>query len=58
MIYWAFPSLSFTIGNQPGGKKKVQILKRCVAVLGSEGGEFLYTIKVKKENLLTAGTSI
>lgn len=32
MIYWAFPTLSFTIGNQSGGKKKVQILKRCVAV--------------------------
>lgn len=57
MIYWAFPSLSFTIGNQPE-KKKVQILKRCVAVLGGDGGEFLRTIKVKKENSLTAGTLI
>lgn len=57
MIYWAFPSLSFTIGNQPG-KKKVQILKRCVAVWGSQGVEFLCTIKVEKENCLTAGTLI
>lgn len=57
MIYWAFPSLSFTIGNQPE-KKKVQILKRCVAVLEGDGGEFLRTIKVKKENSLTAGTLI
>jgi hypothetical protein len=37
MIYWAFPSLPFTIGSQPGKKKKVQILKRCVSVLSGLG---------------------
>lgn len=49
MIYWAFPSLSFTIGNQPE-KKGANFKKMCSCFEGA-WEEFLCTIKVKKENL-------
>lgn len=38
MIYWAFPTLSFTIGNQSGGKKKGANFKKMCGCL-EEGGE-------------------
>lgn len=39
MIYWAFPTLSFTIGNQSGEKKKkgANFKKMCGCL--EEGGE-------------------